>query len=272
MSNNIWNLWHGCRKYSEGCDNCYMFYLDKQHGVIGSDIYKVKTNFNLPLKKDRQGNFKIKSGGTLRVCLTSDFFLEEADSWREEAWDMIRKRSDVNFWILTKRAYRIKDCLPLDWNDGWDNVSINVTTENQKRADERIPILLVIPSKHKGIMVAPFIGEVDIEKYLAKGQIESVLADGENYEGARPLHYEWVKSLYEQCKKYNVPFTFLGTGNIFIKDGKEYHICKAYQHVQALRSKLQCPAIENETKIQKRCASCNRRNTCNGCVWCGKCR
>ncbi|MDE6780547.1 MAG: phage Gp37/Gp68 family protein, partial [Ruminococcus sp.] len=26
----IWNPWHGCRKYSEGCDHCYMYYLDTQ--------------------------------------------------------------------------------------------------------------------------------------------------------------------------------------------------------------------------------------------------
>lgn len=24
----IWNPWHGCRKCSEGCRNCYMYYLD----------------------------------------------------------------------------------------------------------------------------------------------------------------------------------------------------------------------------------------------------
>ncbi|WP_418747088.1 hypothetical protein [Frisingicoccus sp.] len=57
-----------------------------------------------------------------------------------------------------------------------------------------------------------------IEKYLASGQIETVLADGKNYEGARPLYYEWVKLLYDQCKKCGIPFSFYGTGNVFIKD------------------------------------------------------
>jgi protein gp37 len=248
-----------------------MFYLDKERGKSGSEIYKVKTNFNLPLKKDRHGNFKVKSGERLRVCMTSDFFLEEADAWRDEVWNMIRLRPDVHFWILTKRAYRIRDCLPWDWLDGWENVSMNITAENQERADERLPVLLEIPAKHKGVMVAPFIGKVNLEKYLATGQLEAVLADGENYEGARPLHYEWVKDLYEQCKKYNTPFSFFGTGNVFVKGGKEYHICKAYQHVQALRSGLQYPSIEGAAPLQKRCASCRRRDVCNGCRWCGKC-
>lgn len=272
MSSDIWNPWHGCRKYSEGCDHCYMYYLDGQRGKSGREIYKVKTNFNLPLKKDRQGNFKIKSGESLRVCMTSDFFLEEADAWRDEVWDMIRLRSDVHFWLLTKRAHRIRECLPWDWLDGWENVSLNVTAENQARADERIPQLLEIPAKHKGVMVAPFIGRVDLEPYLAAGQLETVFADGENYDGTRPLYYEWVKLLYDQCRQYDVLFSFFGTGNVFIKDGRTYHICKAYQHVQALRSGLQYPKAAEDYPIQKRCASCKRRHSCNGCRWCGKCQ
>lgn len=271
MSGDIWNPWHGCRKYSEGCENCYMFYLDRQRDRDGSQIYKVKTNFNLPMKKDRQGNFKIKSGASLRVCMTSDFFLEEADAWRDEAWDMMRRRPDVRFWLLTKRAHRIRECLPWDWQEGWENVSLNVTVENQARADERLPILLEIPAKHKGAMAAPLIGRVDLDAYLATGQLDTVFADGENYDGRRPLHYEWVKLLCEQCKRHGVPFSFFGTGNVFVKGGREYHICKAYQHVQALRSGLQYPEVTREHPIQRRCAACKRRHSCNGCRWCGKC-
>jgi hypothetical protein len=51
----------------------------------------------------------------------------------------IRKRSDVVFLLLTKRPQRIRECLPEDWGDGWDNIFLNVTCENQSRADERIP-------------------------------------------------------------------------------------------------------------------------------------
>lgn len=47
--------------------------------------------------------------------MSSDFFLEEADQWRDEAWDYIRRRPDVTFSLLTKRAHRIKECLPSNW-------------------------------------------------------------------------------------------------------------------------------------------------------------
>ena len=127
-----WNPWHGCHKYSEDCENCFMFYLDEERGLDGNQISKNKTDWNLPLKKDRQGNYKIKSGEFVRVCMASDFFLEEADEWRDEAWNIMKQRPDVTFSLLTKRANRIKDCLPLDWGDGWDNITIAVSIENQK--------------------------------------------------------------------------------------------------------------------------------------------
>ena len=47
-----------------------------------------------------------------RVCMTSDFFLEEADPWRAEVWDIMRQRSDVVFFLLTKRPQRVRECLP----------------------------------------------------------------------------------------------------------------------------------------------------------------
>ena len=184
----IWNPWHGCVKCSEGCQNCYMYYLDSLRDKNGSNIYRTKTGFKYPLSKYRDGSYKVKSGEMLRVCMTSDFFLEEADPWRDEAWQIIRQRPDVKFFLLTKRPERVAEHLPWNWGNGWENVMFNVTCENQKRADERIPILLDLPFKHKGIMCAPYIGSVSIKEYLPAGQIEQVLCDGENYGGARPCH------------------------------------------------------------------------------------
>ena len=142
------------------------------------------------------------------------------------------------FWILTKRPERIKEVLPFDWEEGWDNVCINITAENQKRADERIPILLELPFKYKGVVVAPILGNINIEKYLETGIITDVSASGENYVGARPCDYDWIKNLYEQCKKYDTTFNFFETGEHFIKDGKKYHIPKKLQREQAEKSGL----------------------------------
>ena len=248
----IWNPWHGCHRYSEGCQNCYAFFLDKRYGRDTSIVSKNKSGFDLPVKKDRAGCYKLPSGSNVRVCMASDFFLEEADEWRSEAWDIIRRRPDLMFSLLTKRASRIADHLPCDWGDGWDNVTFAVSCENQKRLEERMPYLLDIPAKHRWISLKPFIGEADLAPYLASGKIEWVLAGGENYLGSRPLHYDWVKKVYDQCVGAGVKFTFGQTGNVFIKDGKEYRIrSRTDQTVQALKSGLNYPAVDADSEIEK---------------------
>ncbi len=288
----IWNPWHGCVKKSEGCANCYMFFLDRQRGTSGDRIYKVRNNFYYPLQRDKSGAYKVKSGEQIRVCMTSDFFLAEADDWRPEAWRIIKARPDVLFFLLTKRPERVAGLLPKDWNDGWDNVFFNVTCENQKRADERIPILFELPFKHKGIMAAPFIGPVSLEKYLDAGIIEQVIAGGENYDGSRPLHYDWVKLLYEQCRAADVTFCFMETGSVFVKDGKTYRLPdKRLQSEQAHKSGLQhqgrkidfrlrLPGADDlfgaeapayQKVFRQHCETCGARLICNGCSGCGRC-
>lgn len=286
----IWNPWHGCVKISEGCENCYMYYLDRKRDKNGSDIYRTG-NFDYPLKKDRRGSYKIKSGEKLRVCMTSDFFLEQADRWRNEAWNIMKIRSDVIFWLLTKRPERVKKCLPNDWGDGWENIQFNVTCENQKRADERMPLLLELPFRHKGVVCAPFIGAVSLEKYLVSGEIEEVSCGGENYDGARPCNYEWVKRLRNECEKFNVTFSFFETGTKFIKDRKLYNLPdKHIQSEMAYKSGMSfkgkpvhyklCDALGFEIPEEllykpyfcERCRKCALQFNCNGCSRCGKCR
>lgn len=286
----IWNPWHGCIKCSEGCEHCYMYYLDKQHDKNGADIYRVKTAFDYPVKKNRQGEFKIQSGEQIRVCMTSDFFLEEADEWRDDAWNIIRKRSDVKFCLLTKRPQRVKDHLPQDWGDGWENVMFSVTCENQVRADERIPILLELPFKHKGITCAPFIGSVSVGKYLDSGQIEQVICGGENYDGARPCNFDWVLNLRNECVSRNITFCFFETGTAFVKDGKVYDIpSKQMQSGIAFKSgtsfqgkpiQWRLTDVSGNTipedklyvpKYRESCMTCGCKLICNGCSDCNKC-
>lgn len=191
-----------------------MYFLDSIWGHNGADIYRTKSSFTYPIHKNRNGSYKIQSGELIRVCMSSDFFLEKADEWRDEAWKIMRERSDVKFFLLTKRPQRVKGCLPKDWGNGWENVFFNITCENQNRADERIPILIDLPFKHKGIMCAPFIGAVSIEKYLDDGQIEQVICGGENYDRARPCNFDWVKNLRHECVSHDITFCFIETGGM----------------------------------------------------------
>ena len=285
-----WNPWHGCIKCSEGCQNCYVYYLDRMRGKSGADIYKTKTGFKYPLSKDRTGRYKIQSGEMISVCMTSDFFLAEADEWRAEAWDMMRQRSDVVFLLLTKRIERVRECLPENWGDGWENIFLNVTCENQHRADERIPILLELPFKHKGLHCAPLLGPIRIGKYLETGQIEQVACGGENYGGSRPCDYDWVKALREECVSKDITFCFMETGTVFVKDGKPYRIdSKQMQNLQAHKSGMSyqgkrirfqlvdrfgVPIPEEKLYVphyREKCHACSFQILCNGCSDCGYC-
>lgn len=232
----IWNPWHGCHKISPGCANCYVYRRDESIGKDTSIISKTG-DYNLPLKKNRQGEFKLTAqGGTVFTCMTSDFFLDKADEWREGCWDMIRQRSDLHFHIITKRIDRFAQCIPSDWGGGWDNVTISSTCENQDRTDYRLPIFLELPIKHRQIVSEPMLEQIDIEKYLATSLIEHVTCGGESGNGARPCNFDWIKDVRRQCVRTGVPFTFKQTGAVFIKDSRLYRIERKLQMAQARKS------------------------------------
>lgn len=94
-----------------------------------------------------------------------------------------------------------------------------------------------LPIKHKVIIVAPFIGEINLEEYLDTS-IEEVSVGGESGVEARPCNYDWVLSLRKQCVKYNVPFRFHQTGAKLIKDGKLYRIKRKFQIIQAHKANI----------------------------------
>lgn len=229
-----WNLWHGCRKISAGCANCYVYRTDARFERDASAVKKTSA-FRLPIAKNRAGEYKIPSGTLVYTCFTSDLFLDAADEWREEAWEMMRTRSDLEFFIITKRIDRFSECIPDDWGEGYENVTICSTCENQETADYRLPIYLSLPIKHKQIVCSPLLGEMDITPYL-DGQIEQVTVGGESGPKARLCRYEWVLSLREQCKKRRVSFWFQQTGANFEKDGRVYFIRRKFQHSQAAKA------------------------------------
>ena len=233
----MWNLWHGCHKLSAGCKYCYVYRGDYNRGIDSSVVTKTKS-FDLPVQKKRNGEYKIPAGSMVYTCFTSDFFLEDADAWRPEAWKMMHIRNDLNFMMITKRIDRLHKCLPDDWGDGYDNVTICCTIENQERADYRLPIYKAAPIKHKRIICEPFLDKIDLRPYDIGSWVEQVVAGGESGKDARACDYEWIISLQEICIKENVSFWFKQTGAKFIKDGRLYNIKRQFQHAQARKSGL----------------------------------
>lgn len=215
-----WNPWRGCKKCSDGCLHCYIHKGDAKRNVDTNIIVKTK-DFTKPVEKLKNGAFKMKSG-LVYLCFSSDFLIKEADEWRAECWKMIKERQDCNFLFLTKRIDRFLECTPNDWNDGYDNVVVCCTVENQKNADYKLSIFKDLPIKHKCITAQPLLEKINIENYL--DNIELVVVGGESDTNARPLNYSWVLYIREQCLSKKVNFEFRQCGTYFIKDGKHYKL------------------------------------------------
>ncbi|MEL7656709.1 MAG: DUF5131 family protein [Bacillota bacterium] len=153
---------------------------------------------------DKSKPVKIKEPSKIFICSWSDFFHPDADSWRNEAWAIIRQNNQHIYQILTKRPERIKQCLPVDWGNGYPHVWLGVTAETQEMADERIPILLKTKAAIRFVSIEPMLQEIDITKYLPC--LDWVICGCESGSGVRPMHENWVFFLKEQCQTFKVPF------------------------------------------------------------------
>ena len=183
------------------------------------------------------------------TCMTSDFFIEDADCWRGEAWKIMKARPDLQFCIVTKRIREAGERLPHDWGNGYDNVTIACTMENQRAVEERMSVFKNLPIKHKLIFCSPLLENLRLDGRL--DGIDMVSVGGESGNDARPCRWEWVKNIYNACEKEGVMFHFHQTGSNFIKDGKTYRIPRSKQLSQAEKASvlLKASAVTGAEKI-----------------------
>ena len=226
--------------------HCYIHKGDAKRGINTNDIVKTK-DFCKPVEKLKNGSYKLKSG-IVYICFSTDFLIQEADGWREECWKMIRQRADCTFLFLTKRIERFMECIPEDWDDGYENVVVCCTIENQENADRKLPVFQTLPIKHKCITAQPLIGPIDMEKYL--DHIELVVVGGESDRDARVLDYDWVLNIREQCIRKHVSFEFRQCGTHFIKDGKQYRLQTKDLCSQARKANINYHGIGKERALR----------------------
>lgn len=191
-TNHTWNPWQGCRKISAGCQNCYMYAAKKRYGQDPSNIVRSATGtFNAPLKWNEPAR--------VFVCSWSDFFHEDADQWRDDAWSMMRKTPHLIYLLLTKRAENIKDRLPVDWP--LPNVWLGVTVEHQATA-RRVDILREIPAPVKFVSAEPLLEPVTLDLTGISWLIAGCESNGGRPGRLVPL--QAFRSLRDQCKEQNV--------------------------------------------------------------------
>ena len=140
-----------------------------------------------------------------------------------ELFKIMNKAKIHIFQVLTKRPERLKKLAnKISWTD---NIWMGVTVENQKNTN-RIDILRQTNAHIKFISFEPLLEEIS---NLNLENIDWAIVGGESGPGAREIKKEWVMSLKEQCRNYNVKFFFKQWGGVNKKkngrllDGKEYN-------------------------------------------------
>lgn len=220
-----WNPFTGCHKVSSGCKFCYMMRDKEMYGKNGDRVVRSKTTFNDPLKW--------KDGQLIFTSSWTDIFIEEGDQWRDEVWAIIKKCPHHTFQILTKRPERIKDHLPADWGDGYPNVWLGVSVENQKACEVRIPLLLDIPAKVRFLSCEPLLTPIDLNDYLYNrfimggnrhmyNIIDWVIIGGESGNDTgkwlyRSCGVEWMEKIVYDCEKADVPVFVKQMGTFIAK-------------------------------------------------------
>jgi protein gp37 len=204
-----WNIARGCTKVDTDCKFCYM-YRDSFDGTryTPNQIVKTKTVFDLPLK--------LKEPSKIFTCSLTDFFHEGCDSFRGEAWEIIRKCPQHTFQILTKRPERIIEQLPEYWEGissrVWLGTSVGSNAGIQRIRDLVAPIqpgikFLSLEPLH-GEIILPFDEKVDDGHHVGD-LIDWVIVGGEsgNETGKyryRPCKLEWIESIVAQCKEWGI--------------------------------------------------------------------
>jgi protein gp37 len=227
-TDHTFNPWIGCTKVSPGCDHCYAEAFDKRFGGTrwGPKAARTRTG-EANWRKPHQWNRAAKaSGRRARVFCASlaDVFDNHASilpEWRDDLWALIRATPHLDWLLLTKRPGNIYRYLPDGWGDGWPNVWLGTTVENQAEADRRIPYLLDVPAKVHFLSCEPLLGMVNFRwaswhpigpnrtNHLdGLRRLDWIICGGESGPGARPMHPDWARTLRDQCAEAGVAFHF----------------------------------------------------------------
>lgn len=230
-----WNPWRGCTKVSAACKNCYMFRFYSNRGIDPKAIVKQERTFEKPLS--------LEKGEKIFTCSMSDFFHEEADQWRNDAWDIIKRTPHHTYLILTKRPERIKENLPDDWcRENYKHVWIGVTVESQNEV-ERIHYLEEFPCEVKWVSFEPLLGDIQLtERELKTINWGVIGGESGNASQARKTELSWYNSLMFQLIGYRIPIFFKQLGSHY-----HYHDFK----VRDWHGQEYCDNFPNRYKIRQ---------------------
>lgn len=219
------NPWWGCAKVSPACNNCYAEAFAKR---TGNDVWGKTADRRFfgdkhwaePLKWAAEAE---KEGVRRRVFCASmaDVFEDrrDLDEHRQRLWSLILHTPALDWLLLTKRPESVTGLVPWAWNAlGWPaNVWLGCTVEDQKRANERLPVLVGIQARVRFLSCEPLLGPLSISQWLPN--LHWLIVGGESGTGARRLNPENARSLMSAAAYCGVPVLFKQAGKVL---GKEW--------------------------------------------------
>jgi protein gp37 len=222
-TNHTANLWHGCTKVHEGCDNCYAETLAKRWGndIWGNDKPRkeIKSVWSDLAKYQK---LAAQVGEIHRVFVGSMMDIFEKPMWlvdskgepvvgdtgslRDKFFnDVIPNSPNLMFLLLTKRPSNINKYIPERWKETPpENVMFGTSPVNQETFDKLVGQLQQVKGK-RFLSIEPQLDEINIGELL---DIDWIIQGGESGHHKRPFDTNWAYSMYKQCAGLNIPYFF----------------------------------------------------------------
>lgn len=227
------NFWWGCTKVSPGCANCYAENLSSRFGkkIWGNNPREDHRDgaLKLAFKLERQA---IAENRRIKVFSNSmSDWLDPAvpTQWLSDMLYCILKTPHLDWQLLTKRPelfiermqevanlYDVGAQIAENWLNGnvLPNIWIGTTVEDQQRADERIPHLLMIPANIRFLSCEPLLEPVNLNNGHPKhrkadsyhAEIHWIIVGGESGNKHRPFDPDWARSIRNQCQAAGIAF------------------------------------------------------------------
>lgn len=209
-----WNPIRGCTKISPGCAHCYAeTFAERFRGVAGHpyeqgfDLRLVPEKLDEPLRWKKPRRIFVNSMSDLFHQRVPLFFVGQILS-------VMLCADHHQYQVLTKRSWRLRQVANNDYPDpslSRRHIWWGVSVEDRKHGLPRIEDLRQSHVARRFLSIEPLLedlGTIDLSG------IDWVIVGGESGRWARPMAYEWVENIRQQCEAAGVPFFFKQWGGV----------------------------------------------------------
>ena len=214
-TDHTFNPWMGCDKVSAGCNNCYAGKLvggrmgySGDRAVWGPAPHTPRHRTDTWADVPKWNRKAVAAGSRRRVFCGSlmDFWEDHPtpNEIRPEVFELIRRTSNLDWLLLTKRPQNIERFLPDDWDNGYANVWLGCTIEANNYVF-RAAHLTAIPAVCRFISYEPAIAPLD---KLPLDGIDWVIYGGDSGPGYRPHDLAWPRDMRDRCAAAGVAFFY----------------------------------------------------------------